>query len=55
MAVLKDADVLLIRKHAAHVYYGEVILEIQNGTLTKIKHQEAELTPAGLSKRGKRK
>jgi len=54
MALLKEEDILLIKKHTANVNYGKVILDFQDGILIKIEHQDAELTRAGLTKRGKR-
>lgn len=53
MAILKEEDFILIKKHAANVNYGKVILDFQNGALIKVEHQDAELTRAGLVKRGK--
>ena len=54
MALLKEEDIILIKKHAINVNYGKVILDFKNGILIKIEHQDAELTRAGLVKRGKR-
>lgn len=54
MAILKDEDIIVIKKHASHVNYGKVTLDFKNGVLTRIEHQDAELTRAGLTKRGNR-
>jgi len=53
MAILKDEDILIIKKHATTVNYGKVTLEFRDATLVKVEHQDAELTRAGLIKRGK--
>jgi len=53
MATLAKEDILMITKHASHVNYGKVILDFKDGVLTKIEHQDAELTRSGLIKRGK--
>ena len=54
MAILKEEDIIVIKKHAANVNYGKVILDFRNGVLIKVEHQDAELTRAGLTKRGNR-
>jgi len=54
MAILKEEDIIIIKKHTANVNYGKIILDFQNGVLIKVEHQDAELTRAGLVKRGKR-
>ncbi len=55
MAILREEDFIIIKKHTANVNYGKVILDFQNGVLIKIEHQDAELTRVGLVKRGKYK
>ena len=52
MADLKNEDIIMIKKHAASVNYGKLILDFRKGELIKIEHQEAELTRAGLVNRG---
>lgn len=53
MAILNTEDIIIIKKHATNVNYGKIILDFQNGVLIKVEHQDAELTRAGLTKRGK--
>lgn len=55
MGILKEEDILLIKKHADIVNYGSVTLDFQNGVLLKVEHQAAELTRAGSLKRGNRR
>jgi len=53
MAILKEEDIIVIKKHADHVNYGKVILDFRNGVMVKVEHQDSEFTRAGLIKRGK--
>ena len=54
MVIIKDKDMTIISKHFNAVNYGSVTLTIQNGILIRVEHQEAELTEAGLNKRGRK-
>lgn len=55
MGILKEEDLILIKKHADIVNYGKVTLDFQNGVLLRVEHQDLELTRAGSLKRENRK